>query len=82
MIIYISIIFICIGSATAACPEGMLDCCGKCYDPGSENCVKFVGEDCNFSKLMPLAKESVSEAPVPKDHSIESDEENILYVFS
>ena len=55
----------------AKCPEGMLDCCGTCYYPSSEECIKLGGADCK------IVEKSISETLLPKSSSIEPNEGNI-----
>lgn len=70
-LIYLSILFICIGIASSICPQDMLDCCGICYDPKSEDCIKLAEAECK------IIERSLSMAAVNDSISFAAGEENI-----
>lgn len=71
IIIYFSILLFCIGHTAGKCPENMLDCCGNCYNPGSEECIKSGDIDCK------IVEKSISEIPRSNPQPKEADVENI-----
>lgn len=65
IIIYFSILLICIGHTAGKCPENMLDCCGNCYNPGSEECIKSGYIDCKIVEKSNI-RNSTFESSAPR----------------
>jgi|GEM_PF-4400976 len=50
LIVYFVLFLFCAGLAEGKCQDGMLDCCGNCYHPGLEDCIKLGGGVCKIVK--------------------------------